>query len=115
MTRIHAIVNRSMSPGEALRAWRAGSAFVVGINLLSRILEVAEGSVDSLISRGPAKPCAAEETLISRVTGHQVDFCPDDPARYHWWPRRRRVPQQRSVSVLSLHCARPVKSAFNEV
>ena len=41
---------------------------VVGINLLSRILAVAEGSVDSLTSHGPAKPRAAEEMLISRVT-----------------------------------------------
>ena len=67
-TRASGTRNSATMSGEALRAWRAGSAFVVGINLLSRILEVAEGSVDSLISRGPAKPCAAEETLISRVT-----------------------------------------------
>ena len=67
-TRAAGTRNSATMPGEALRAWRAGSAFVVGINLLSRILEVAEGSVDSLTSRGPAKPCAAEETLISRVT-----------------------------------------------
>jgi hypothetical protein len=67
-TRAAGARNSAIMSGEALCVWRAGSAFVVGINLLSRILAVAEGSVDSLTSYGPAKPRAAEETLISRVT-----------------------------------------------